>query len=309
MPAGDAAARGPASSFARPAVPACIGAIFTEGRIRTTAVRQVHIRAHRQMQPDSNPDLAPAFTFFLQKLCQSSAHRAGENTRRNKSPSHPPASKKTVLRTRSLKVEYLGKPGQVGTQPDLTYGCPSLGPSMKSCFLNIKPFPEVPRPWDCWPGGVCLQRHWELAAHPVSLSSTLISRARCVLEPLSQPLPPCSCCLFVKLRLFLCVFSLHQDLGERSGLSGRLWLTWPHAEPHPLMRWKRSVTPGRGGRAQGTGPPSRPAAAVKGRLPRLMLRAAATTLSVMLFPLIYAVERRMFSNTPSKYEILRMHYF
>lgn len=39
-------------------------------------------------------------------------------------------------------MEYLWKPGQVGTQPDLTYGCPSLGPSMKSCFLNIKPFPE-----------------------------------------------------------------------------------------------------------------------------------------------------------------------
>ncbi|KAI4532590.1 hypothetical protein MG293_017855 [Ovis ammon polii] len=70
----------------------------------------VHIRAHRQTQPDSNPDLAPAFTVFLQKRCQSSAHRARENTRRNKSPSHPPANKKTILRTWSLKMEYLWKP-------------------------------------------------------------------------------------------------------------------------------------------------------------------------------------------------------
>lgn len=30
---------------------------------------------------------------------------------------------------------------------------------------------------------------------------------------------------------------------------------------------------------------------------------------VMLFPLTYTVESRMFSNKPSKYEILRMPYF
>ena len=84
---------GPASSFTHPAVPAGVGAIFTEGRIRTTAVRQVHIQAHGQTQPDSNPDLAPTFMFFLQKLCQSRVHRAEENTRQNKSLFHPPSNK------------------------------------------------------------------------------------------------------------------------------------------------------------------------------------------------------------------------
>lgn len=38
-------------------------------------------------------------------------------------------------------MEYLWKPGQVGTLPDLTYGRPSLGPSMKFCVFNIKSFP------------------------------------------------------------------------------------------------------------------------------------------------------------------------
>lgn len=84
---------GPASSFTHPAVPAGVGAIFTEGRIRTTAVRQVHIQAHGQTQPDSNPDLAPTFMFFLQKICQSRVHRAEENTRQNKSLFHPPSNK------------------------------------------------------------------------------------------------------------------------------------------------------------------------------------------------------------------------
>lgn len=271
-------------------------------------MRQVHIRAQRQTQPDSNPDLVPAVTVFLQKLCQSSAHRAGENTRRNKSPSHPPASKKTILRTRGLKMEYLWKPGQVGTQPDLTYGCPSLGPSMKSCFLNIKPFPEVPRPRDCWPGGVCLQRHWQSAAHPVSLSRTLISRARCVLEPLSQPLPPCSCCLFVKLRLFLCVCSASTKIW---GKVWPFWATLAHLASRrapPAHEMEKERNPGEGWPSPGDRPaqPSRRCCERKAASLGAESRSYDT---VMLFPLIYAVERRMFSNTPSKYEIPRMHYF
>ena len=113
------------------------------------------------------------------------------------------------------------KLGQVGTLPGLNY-CPSLGPSMKSCF-DIKPFPEVSCPGTAdlaefvssaagnRPGilFLCRERNVYLliSSHPgVSVADAFPA----------LPLLP------VNLRLFLCVcvFSLHQDLGERSGLSG-----------------------------------------------------------------------------------------
>lgn len=101
---------------------------------------------------------------------------------------------------------------------------------------------------------------------------------------------------------------------SRSG--GKVWPFWvtlahpasPRAPPAREMEKERDpregwLSPG------GPGLSSHPAADAKGRPSRWMPKTIVMTLFVMLFPLIYAVERRMFSNKPSKYEIPRMHSF
>ena len=135
---------------------------FHRGENQDHGCEQVHVRAHGQTQRiQTQTWRQPSCS-----SCRNSASRGFTEPRRTSVRTrarliHRLTRVKTILKTRSLKMEYLWKPGQVGTLPDLTYGRPSLGPSMKFCFFNIKTFPEVSRPWDCWPGGVCLQRCWE----------------------------------------------------------------------------------------------------------------------------------------------------
>lgn len=118
-------------------------------------------------------------------------------------------------------MEYLWKPGQVGTLPDLTYGRPSLGPSMKFCVFNIKPFPEVSLPGTAGLAefASCAVGNRLASCFSVEDVYLLISSRPGISVPASpaqQLLPVCE-----PQALPLCVrFSLHQDLGERSGLSG-----------------------------------------------------------------------------------------
>lgn len=101
--------------FTRPAVPAGIGAIFTEGENQDhgreagphpslpARCSRIQTQTWRQRSRSSPPEMLPV-----------ERHRAGRTRCRNKSLPHPPASKKTILRTRSLKMEYLWKPGSAG---------------------------------------------------------------------------------------------------------------------------------------------------------------------------------------------------
>ena len=57
-------------------LPPGTGAVFTEGTVRTAAVRRVHGQARGQTQPVQTQTWVPMFMSFLQKLCQSRVHRA-----------------------------------------------------------------------------------------------------------------------------------------------------------------------------------------------------------------------------------------
>lgn len=89
---------------------------------------------------------------WRRRSCPSSRNSAVECSQSrgehaSESPSHPLSNKsddEPKVTETVFKNGVSVKLGQVGTLPGLNY-CPSLGPSMKSCF-DIKPFPEVSRP-------------------------------------------------------------------------------------------------------------------------------------------------------------------
>lgn len=89
-----------------------------------------------------------------------------------------------------------------------------LGPSIKSCFLNIKPFPE----FHAHGTAGLVESACSAVGNRLRICfsvESLISRARW--RPgTSVPAAPACSCLFVKLRLFLCVFSLT-----------KIWKVWP----------------------------------------------------------------------------------
>lgn len=141
---------------------------------------------------------------WRRRSCPSSRNSAVECSQSrgehaSESPSHPLSNKsddEPKVTETVFKNGVSVKLGQVGTLPGLNY-CPSLGPSMKSCCFDIKPFPEVSRP------GTADLVEFASSAAGNRPGILFLCRERNIYLLISShpgisvptPLPPCSCCL------------------------------------------------------------------------------------------------------------------